>query len=212
MTTALIIDDHPAIHIGCRQMLAQDFACVESAYSVAEALAAAARNPPDLALLDLALPDGWGLDLAAQLRAAAPGCRIIVFSMNDKPVFAARALQIGVHGFLSKDALPEAFRAAVACVMGGEIYLDDQMARRLALLHSAHAAEPAETLTDRERRMLQILAGGGDLRAVAQGLDVSYKTAANLSTQLKRKLSVQSLADLIRVGLEQRAEMPASGR
>ncbi|MFT3689820.1 response regulator [Paenirhodobacter sp.] len=204
MKTALIIDGHPVIHIGCRQMLAPDFDRVESARSMAEALAAVAQAPPDLALLDLALPDGWGLDLAADLRARAPACRILVFSAQDKPVFAARALKTGVHGFLSKDATPEAFRGAVACVMSGDIYLDDQMARRLALLNSVHAAEPVDSLTERERRMLQILADGGGLRAVALGLEVSYKTAANLSAQLKRKLSAQSLADLIRLGLQQR--------
>lgn len=203
MTNVLIVDDHPAIHVGCRQMLEQDCATVLSAHSGQEALHMQMAAAPDLILLDLGLPDGWGLDLLPGLQARWPAARVIIFSMNDKPVFAARALQLGVHGFLSKDALPAEFRAAISCVLSGEIYLGDQMARRLALLNSAHVTEPVDTLTDRERQMLRVLAEGGDLRSVAEALDVSYKTAANLSSALKRKLSVQSLADLIRLGLQQ---------
>lgn len=202
--TALIIDDHPAIHVGCRQMLEPAFASIHGANTAQEALDMLTGLQPDLILLDLGLPDGWGLDMVGDILALSPGARILVFSMNDKPAFAARALQLGVHGFLSKGALPAEFRKAIAAVMAGEIWLDDQMARRLALLNSVHVARPTEALTPRERHMLRVLAEGGDLRSVAETLEISYKTAANLSTQLKRKLAVGSFAELIRAGVQQR--------
>ncbi|MBT9246019.1 response regulator transcription factor (plasmid) [Gemmobacter fulvus] len=203
MSTALVIDDHPAIHVGCQQMLAEQFQTVLAASDGPEGLALATAHQPGLILLDLALREVWGLDLVAPLKVASPSARILIFSMNDKPVFAAHALQRGAQGFLSKEALPAEFRKAIRAVLADDIYLDDAMARRVALLNAAPAPKPAPVLNARERQMLQILAQGGDLRAVAEGLSVSYKTAANLSALLKRKLSVQTLADLIRVGLRE---------
>ncbi|WP_198527566.1 response regulator transcription factor [Rhodobacter capsulatus] len=203
----LVIDDHPMIHLGCRQMLADaGFDEILTASSAEEGLALARSRQPDLAVLDLNLPEAGGMESIAPLLRACPGLRILVFTMNDRPAFAARVLEQGAHGFLSKNAPPASFRAAVAAITRGEVWLDHDTAMRLVTRRGLSAESPLAGLTLRERTVLFRLGDGLDLTRIATELNVSYKTAANTSAALKRKLAARGLNDLIRIAIENAGE------
>lgn len=203
MTCGLVIDDHPMIHLGCRQLLTDvGFDEVLAASSAEEGIAIARDRQPDFAVLDLGLPGAGGLDSIASLRAVAPAMRILVFTMNDRPAFAARVLEAGAHGFLSKNAAPDRFREAIAAIRAGGIYLDHETAMKLVTRRSVSSGCPLAGLTRREREVLFALGEGLDLSRIARDLGVSYKTAANTSSALKKKLGARGLNDLIRIAIE----------
>ncbi|WP_374299634.1 response regulator [Paracoccus sp. (in: a-proteobacteria)] len=204
MKSALVIDDHPITHLGANRLLRElGYERIGQAMSGEEALAQlSAGDAPDLIVLDISLPGAGGLDLVEPLRAAAPGARILIFSMNDQTGFAARALQAGAQGFLSKNAPPADFRDAVRMLEGGEFYLSPRHAMALATLRAGAAADPLGALSDRERQVLALIGRGFSLQAIADELEVSYKTAANTSSVLKKKLGVDGINGLMKFALD----------
>jgi two-component system invasion response regulator UvrY len=201
---ALVIDDHPITHLGASRLLRDlGYDPVGQAMSGEEALDQLIRDPaPDLIVLDISLPGAGGLDLVAPLLAAAPDARILVFSMNDQTGFAARALQAGAQGFLSKNAPPSDFRDAVRTLEAGEFYLAPKQAMALATLRAGAAGDPLGALSDRERQVLALIGQGHALQAIADQLGVSYKTAANTSSALKKKLGVDGINGLMKFALD----------
>ena len=152
MKTALVIDDHPITHLGASRLLREmGYERVAQAMSGDEALRLLQEEAPapDLIVLDISLPGTGGLDLVAPLRAAVPQARILIFSMNDQTGFAARALQAGAQGFLSKNAAPDDFRAAIRTLEAGEFYLSAKQALALATLRAGAAAYPLAALSVR---------------------------------------------------------------
>jgi len=202
--TALVIDDHPITHLGASRLLRDlGYDPVGQAMSGGEALEQLAAGPaPDLVVLDISLPGSSGLDLVAPLRAAAPRARILIFSMNDQTGFAARALQAGAQGFLSKNAPPSDFRDAVRTLEAGEFYLAPKQAMALATLRVGAANDPLGALSERERQVLTLIGQGQGLQAIADQLGVSYKTAANTSSLLKKKLGVDGINGLMKFALD----------
>ncbi|SNR34579.1 response regulator transcription factor [Paracoccus sediminis] len=207
MKSALVVDDHPITHLGANRLLRDlGYDRIGQAMSGQDALAQldAERAPdlPDLIVLDITLPGESGLDLVNALHIAAPDARILIFSMNDQTGFAARALQAGAQGFLSKNAPPDDFRTAVRTLEGGEFYLSPRHAMALATLRAGASANPLGALSDRERQVLALIGRGFSLQAIADDLDVSYKTAANTSSALKKKLGVDGINGLIKFALD----------
>ncbi len=204
MKTALVIDDHPITHLGASRLLRDlGYDPIGQAMSGEDALAQLADAPaPALIVLDISLPGTGGLDLVAPLKALAPDARILIFSMNDQTGFAARALQAGAQGFLSKNAPPADFREAVRTLEAGEFYLSARQAVALATLRAGASADPLAALSDRERQVLGLIGRGLSLQAIADELDVSYKTAANTSSSLKKKLGVDGINGLMKFALD----------
>jgi two-component system, NarL family, invasion response regulator UvrY len=204
MKTALVIDDHPITHLGASRLLRDlGYDPVGQAMSGEDALAQLAHAPaPALIVLDISLPGTGGLDLVAPLKALAPDARILIFSMNDQTGFAARALQVGAQGFLSKNAPPADFREAVRTLEAGEFYLSARQAVALATLRAGASADPLAALSDRERQVLGLIGRGLSLQAIADELGVSYKTAANTSSSLKKKLGVDGINGLMKFALD----------
>ena len=201
---ALVIDDHPITHLGASRLLRDlGYDPVGQAMSGEEALDQLTRDAaPDLIVLDISLPGAGGLDLVAPLRAAVPDARILIFSMNDQTGFAARALQAGAQGFLSKNAPPADFRDAVRTLEAGEFYLSPKQAMALATLRAGAADGALGALSDRERQVLALIGQGLGLQAIADQLGVSYKTAANTSSALKKKLGVDGINGLMKFALD----------
>ncbi|MGN7868021.1 response regulator [Paracoccus sp. 22332] len=204
MKSALVIDDHPITHLGANRLLRElGYDRIGQAMSGEEALSQlAGGDAPDLIVLDISLPGTGGLDLVAPLRDAAPDAPILIFSMNDQTGFAARALQAGAQGFLSKNAPPADFREAVRMLEAGEFYLSPRHAMALATLRAGASADPLGALSDRERQVLALIGRGLSLQAIADHLEVSYKTAANTSSALKKKLGVDGINGLMKFALD----------
>lgn len=158
MKGALIIDDHPVTHIGCGQLLRDlGYGEVFEAMTDREAYRLAEAHRPGLIVLDLGMPGPGGLKMIGPLLARAPLAQILVFTMNEQPVFAAKALEAGARGYLSKNSAPEEFEAAVRTLERGEIHLSHGLAVALAAMRVGGAADPLASLTWREHQVLRLL-------------------------------------------------------
>ncbi|MDZ5695656.1 response regulator transcription factor [Chelativorans sp. M5D2P16] len=204
MTRVLIVDDHPMVLQGCRRVLQDAGVCdVLEASNATSGYRLFRRNRPDIVIVDLALKGNrlGGLDLVARMRLHDSRLPILVLSMHSDAFIVSRALQAGATGYVLKDAGPGDFLDAFESVRNGKPYLNHDTAVQVAL----HGARPAigglSGLSPRELQVLTLLAEGKAYRQIGHELNVSYKTVANLCSQLKGKLGVRNLPELIRMAV-----------
>lgn len=200
MTTVGIIDDHPLFRDGLRNLLtAEDFRVVVEAAAVAgvEAVIAAA---PDVAVVDLTLPDGSGLDAVRLLRGALPHVRILVLTMAADAASASKSLAAGAHGHLVKDSHPSEVVAAIRAVATGSVVVGSSLAGRLHGLTDTTAFTPSAadfpTLTLRERQVLGLVADGWTNAQIATELSLSGKTVANYVSSILSGLHARDRVEL----------------
>src|ERR1700704_3488048 len=154
----LIVDDHPIVASGCRALLA-----VEPDVVILEASDAESgervflAEQPDICILDINLPSVSGFELARRILAQAPSAPIIMFSMNDDPIFAARAIEAGAKGYVSKSGDPHELVEAIRAVSRGGVYLPPSIARSIAFAGPSLARSPLAKLTSREIEILRLL-------------------------------------------------------
>jgi two-component system, NarL family, invasion response regulator UvrY len=199
----LIIDDHPIVASGCRALLESDpTITVFAATDANSGYAAYFARQPDVALIDLNLPGVSGFEVCRRILQRQPEARIIIFSMNDDPVFAARAIEAGAKGYIAKSDDPLLLAEAVRRVAEGGGYLHPDMAREIAFLRAGANASRVSDLSARELEILRLLAKGKTMAEIADALRVSYKTVANNCTQLRQKLGARSAMDLMRIAID----------
>ncbi|MDB5655933.1 MAG: DNA-binding response regulator [Tardiphaga sp.] len=198
----LIVDDHPIVASGCRALLAGDgdIEVLEAADAEAGELAFIA-TPPDICVLDINLPGVSGYELARRLLARDAQAKIIMFSMNDDPLFAARAIEAGARGYVSKSGDPHDLIEAIREVGDGGVYLAPATARSIAF---ARPDDPLGKLNSREIEILRLLATGKSLTEIAWLVHASYKTIANTSSMMRHKLGLRTSAELVRLAIESR--------
>lgn len=202
----LIVDDHPIVRAGLRRLLtsAENFDVLEAATG-REALTLFRSQRPDVVILDLNLPGGIdGLELLRRFmledHAGAGAARVLVFSMQTDAIFAARAMQAGAKGYVSKNAPPDEIVLATKRVAAGGSYVEHDIAQELA----QQTVSRFQQLSGRELDILRLLGEGHSLRQIATTLGISYKTVANTCTHLKEKLMVARTSDLVRLAIEMR--------
>jgi two-component system invasion response regulator UvrY len=205
MTSVLIIDDHPIVLQGCRRILTD--AGVETVLEARDLVSGYSlyrRHHPDVVVIDLAIKrDGLGgLPLIKRIRAHEPRARILVFSMHGDPIIVARALEAGAKGYVLKDTSSDEFLKAFEQVRAGSPYLSGELAMQVALVQTGVHRNPLADLTPRELQALALLAEGQPYGQIAVTLNVSYKTVANLCSQLKQKMGARSLSELIRFAVQ----------
>ena len=201
----LIVDDHPIVASGCRALLAgePEIAILEAADAESgERIFFAER--PDICVLDINLPTVSGFELARRILARAETARIIMFSMNDDPVFAARAINSGAKGYVSKSGDPLDLVEAIREVGKGGVYLPPAIAKSIAFAGPAFAQSPLSKLTSREIEILRLLSAGKSLSEIAWLVHSSYKTIANTSSIIRQKLGLRSASELVRFAIESR--------
>ncbi len=199
----LIVDDHPIVASGCRAVLAGEPEIVLLEASDAESGERVfVDEHPDISVIDINLPTVSGFELARRILARVPSARIIMFSMNDDPVFAARAIEVGAKGYVSKTGDPLDLVEAIRQVGKGETYLPPAMARSIAFSGPAFAQSPLSKLTSREMEILRLLGAGKSLSEIAWLVHSSYKTVANTSSIMRQKLGVRSSVELVRLAIE----------
>jgi two-component system, NarL family, invasion response regulator UvrY len=205
MTSVLIVDDHPIVLQGCRRTLQDNgIAPIFEAREIEAGLQLARRHRPDVIIIDLAMQGGGlgGLSLIQSIRAHDPRARILVFSMHSDPIIVSRALQTGATGYLLKDTSSEELVRAVENVAAGQPYLGSDLAMRVALAGTGVSRNPLADLTPRELQTLGLLAQGKSYGRIAAELKVSYKTVVNVCYQLRQKLDVHTLPELIRLSVQ----------
>jgi two-component system invasion response regulator UvrY len=199
----LIVDDHPIVASGCRTLFADDpdIVLLEAAYAESGERAFIAEHP-DICVIDVNLPTVSGFELARRILARDRNARIIMFSMNDDPVFAARAIKIGAKGYVTKTGDPNDLVEAIREVAEGGVYLPPMIARRIAFAGPAFAQSPLAKLNAREMEVLRLLSAGKSLSEIAWLVQSSYKTVANTSSIMRQKLGVRTSAELVRLAIE----------
>jgi two-component system invasion response regulator UvrY len=199
----LIVDDHPIVASGCRALLAGEGDIVLLEASDAESGERVfASEHPDICVIDINLPTVSGFELARRIRARDEAARIIMFSMNDDPIFAARAIEVGAKGYVSKSGDPCDLVEAIRQVGKGGMYLPTAIARSIAFAGPAFAQSPLSKLTAREMEILRLLGAGKSLSEIAWLVQASYKTVANTSSIMRQKLGVRTSNELVRLAIE----------
>jgi DNA-binding NarL/FixJ family response regulator len=203
----LIVDDHPLFREGLKAILRRDpsFAVVGEAGGYAEALRAAKACRPDLAVLDISLPDRSGIQLARELRQMLPDLGVLMVSMHAKADYVAEALKVGALGYLTKDAATDNLLSGLRAVAAGQPWLDPTLSveiSRSLLARTPRAEESShsayDSLTPREREVMRLVVEGLSNKEVAGALDISVKTAEHHRGSLMRKLGLQNSVELVR--------------
>lgn len=199
----LIVDDHPIVASGCRTVLADEpeIVVLEAADAESGEQAFVAERP-DVSIIDINLPTVSGFELARRILAQDSAARIIMFSMNDDPVFVARAIEIGAKGYVSKTGDPNDLLEAIREVGSGGVYLPPAIARSIAFAGPAVAKSPLSKLNSREMEILRLLSSGKSLSEIAWLIHSPYKTVANTSSIIRQKLGVKTSAELVRLAIE----------
>ncbi|MEK4033792.1 response regulator transcription factor [Methylocystis sp. IM3] len=200
----LIVDDHPIIVAGCAAMLAGEGDIdVVDARDAETGLAAFLAHRPDVTVVDIAMPGVSGLELTRRILQEDPAARIVVFSMNDDPIFAARAIDAGAKAYVTKNDDPYLLVTAVREVAAGGVFLMPKIANQLAF-EKGGGAGPLAALTARELEILRMLGAGLGMNEIAEATQVSYKTIANSCSIMKRKLGARTPMELMKIALEQK--------
>jgi DNA-binding NarL/FixJ family response regulator len=194
----LIVDDHPLVRMGLRSRLALEpwLDLVDDVGSGAEALAVLARRPVDLLLVDISMPGMNGVELIQAAHAACPALRVVVLSMFNNREYIVAAVQCGARGYVLKDAPVEDIIAAIATVAGGGSYYSPPAAD-VAIGQAPGKPE----LTAREREVLLLLADGLSNKSIARRLQISPRTVESHRLALRRKLGVDSAAEMLKVAV-----------
>ncbi len=207
MTTILLADDHAVLRAGLKLLLESqpDLRVVGEASSGLEALDLAARLQPDLLLLDLSMPGLGGLEALPALRKAAPAAKILILTMYDDPQYLRAALKNGAAGYVLKKAADAELISAIRAVLRGEMYVHPSLTRALLddMLPKAETAPDAwETLSEREREVLRLVALGHTSAEIAERLNLSAKTVETYRARGMEKLGLTNRAALVRFALQ----------
>jgi DNA-binding NarL/FixJ family response regulator len=209
MTTpirVLVADDHMIVRTGIRHVLESEpgFEVVGEAANGTEALSLTAKLKPDVVVLDISMPDVSGLELAARLRGAGGGTRILILSMHNNAEYVLESVRAGAHGYLLKDTAATELRTAIRAICQGQSYFSPPVASRLsAAVRGEHDPQPAglDQLTGREREVLHGIAQGRTNKQIATELGISHRTVETHRESLMRKLQIRTVAELTRFAL-----------
>jgi len=199
-----LVDDHVIFRQGLTQLLATNDGCVivGEAGDGRTALKEIQKARPDVVLLDISMPELNGLETISMIIRQLPATRIIVLSMHDESRYVCGALKRGAAGYLTKGSDAQELFNAISQVHSGEVYLGKQINQKVIrdyvdLLQDRQATSPIETLTGREREVLQLVAEGHTGKEIAETLSISYKTVEHHRHNLMVKLSCDNLPQLI---------------
>jgi DNA-binding NarL/FixJ family response regulator len=211
MTLSIVLaDDHPVVLLGMRTLLEPepDFSIVGEAGDGLETTRLVERLQPDVLVLDLMMPGLNGLEALRIVRQRSSRTRVVVLSMHSSNAFVAEALKNGATGYVLKGSCEEDLVRAVREVGAGRRFLSAPVTERAieAYIEQSRSAEldPHETLTPREREVLQLAAEGKTSSETAARLHVSHRTVENHRANLMRKLGLQNQSELVRYALRRR--------
>jgi DNA-binding NarL/FixJ family response regulator len=198
----LIVDDYDVVRRGIRTLLESEpgwEVCGEARTGPA-ALEAAARLKPDLAILDLGLPELHGLEVARRILQLHPETEILVLTMHASEELIRQVLRAGAHGYVLKSDAAEQLVAAVRSLERHQPFLTTRVTEVVLDGFLKGMADDAvgEALTPREREVLQLVAEGRSSKSIAAGLGVTVKTIESHRASLMRKLHLRTVADLVR--------------
>jgi DNA-binding NarL/FixJ family response regulator len=204
MTSVVLVDDHPIVRAGIRRILAaqQAFSVLEETDLGLVGLEVVERLRPDLAIVDLLLPDLNGMEVIRRIHRVSPHTRVVALSMYADELHVAEALRAGATAYIVKGASPEIMLVAIHEALAGRRYLSPPLTDHAIDVYAAEVyaaprnADRYELLTDREREVLEMLARGMTYAVIGEKLTISPRTAETHRTNLMRKLDLKTQTDI----------------
>jgi len=203
----LLADDHAILREGVRALLAPhaDVEVVGEACNGREAIDAVERLDPDVVVMDIAMPGLGGIEATIELKKLGRRAKVLILSQYEDREYVRRLLKIGVSGYILKKSAGAELVNAIRAVHRGGLVLDPEVAR-VAMEEGSSTApggsDPYETLTDREKQVLKLVAEGGSNKEVAETLGISVKTAMSHREKVMEKLGVHNRTELVRFAIK----------
>jgi two-component system, NarL family, invasion response regulator UvrY len=204
MTNVLIVDDHPIVRRGLKDILKEEkgFAVTE-AENAQGALSLIERQAFDLVVLDLDLPGMNGLELLNTIRRQHKQLRVLVLSIYPEDQFAIRVLKAGASGFISKDAVPEQLVSTIRKILRGAKHVSERTANLLVQrLHDHRGTHLHEKLSDREFQVLCLVGEGKTIKQIAEALSLSAPTISTYRARILDKMDMSTTAELVRYAIQ----------
>jgi DNA-binding NarL/FixJ family response regulator len=197
-----IVDDHPVVREGLAMHLATgpDLEVCGEAEDVPGALALLASTRPDVAIIDISLKNGNGLELIRRIKDLRDTVRILVWSMYPESLYAERALRAGAQGYLNKGQATHHVLDAVRAIVQGKVYVSGDLADRLlhrVVGHKLEERSPIDCLSDRELEVFRLIGEGMATETIAKKMHVSPKTVETFRARIKEKLGLSNMTELI---------------
>lgn len=211
----LLVDDHPLVREGVANLIRQqpDLEVCGEAAGEPQALAMIDCARPDVAVVDLSLENGSGLELIKSIKAMHPGVAMLALSMHDESLYAERALRAGARGYLMKREAAGKVIQGIRAVLAGQLYVSEKiaalMAEKFVEGSTAAAVSPVEQLSDRELEVFQLLGRGHSTRQIADHLHVGFKTVQAYCARIKIKLKLVNATELLRAAMHWHENPPA---
>ena len=212
MINVLLADDHSIVREGLRRIVEEsgDMAVVAEASDGREAIRLVREHRPDVAVIDISMPEVGGLEVIHRLRPEFPNLPILVLTMHEEQQYAVRVIEAGAMGYITKKSAPEQLVTAIRKVHDGSRFLTEEAAEYLAL-HVAKGQtgkSPLDLLSARELQVLRRLALGHTNREIAQAYNISIKTVDTYRLRLLKKLELRNNAELSRFAIQNRLIEP----
>lgn len=200
MERILIVDDHPLVRTGFAQLIGDtpDLEVCGEASDMAEGLKQVEALKPDLAIIDLSLAGGSGLDLIKHIKARDYSTLMLVASMHDETLYAERVLAAGARGYINKQEAQDKIISAIRQVLGGKVYLSERMTERLlaGMVSGSNNKRDIDALSNRELQIFDLIGQGMSVSKMAKHLNLSVKTIETHQTHIKKKLGLSSAHEL----------------
>ena len=199
----LIVDDHPAVREALASRIGRqpDLEVCGEAADMSEALGLVADTQPDLAVVDISLKTGNGIDLIKRIKDRNDSVRMLVWSMHSESLYAERALRAGALGYINKDQATDKIIDAIRRVLEGKVYLSNAMAEKM--LHRAVGGgreevtrSPLDVLADRELEVFRLIGQGVKTAEIAERLHLSVKTVETYRDRIRQKLDLSDGTEL----------------
>lgn len=196
----LMADDHALVAEGIRRILETEFEVVGAVEDGRALVSSATTLQPDLVLLDISMPLLNGYEAARQIRRASPDTKILFLSMHSDVDYVREAFRAGASGYLLKRAVPSELVVGIREVLAGKRYVTPLLAKVIAPV--PESAGPHESLTPRQREVLQLVAEGLTAKEIANELGISTKTVEFHKASIMEALKLRTIAELTRYALE----------
>jgi two-component system, NarL family, invasion response regulator UvrY len=206
MIRVLLADDHSIVRAGLCRLVEEsgDMTVVAEAADGKAALVQARKAAPDVAVIDISMPEFDGLEVTARLLEETPGLPIIILTMHEEEQYVVRAIEAGAMGYITKKSAPEQLVKAIRKVLAGQRYLSAEATESLALrvARGTKGQSPLDSLSNRELQVLKQLALGNTNREIAAAYNISIKTVDTYRLRLLKKLNLRNNADASRFAIQ----------
>lgn len=198
MIKILIVDDHPIVRRGLKQIVAEEFDMIVAgeAQNAKEAFELIHKQKWDVVVLDITMPDINGLEVLKQFKKERPELPVLVLSIHSEEQYAVRVLKSGGAGFMNKEAAPEELVKAIRKVVVGGKYLSSSLAEKLAFYLESGGKPLHETLSSREFQVMYMIASGKTVKQIADKLFLSVKTVSTYRARILKKMKMKTNAEL----------------